>query len=344
MPPTVAAVEAIRTKAASLGFAAVGITSASLPEEHGEHLRRFCAEGRHGSMEWLARRVDQRCEPRALWAEARSVICVGLPYAPPTAEADPGCGVIAAYACGRDYHDVLKGKLKHLAQFLVARLGGAVKVFVDTAPVLEKPLAEQAGLGWIGRHGNLVSRRHGNWLLLGEIFTTLELPPDPPQTNHCGRCDRCRAACPTGALAEPYRLEPRRCLAYLTIEHRGPIPLPLRPALGNRIFGCDICLAACPWNRFARASGEMALAARPVLGAFPLAELAALDAAGFAARFAGTPVRRLGRQRLLRNVMIAIGNSGHRELAAAAASSVADGDPVLAEAAGWALARLTGAA
>jgi epoxyqueuosine reductase len=180
--------------------------------------------------------------------------------------------------------------------------------------------------------------------LLGEIFTTLELPPDPPQTNHCGRCDRCRAACPTGALAEPYRLEPRRCLAYLTIEHRGPIPLPLRPALGNRIFGCDICLAACPWNRFARASGEMALAARPVLGAFPLAELAALDAAGFAARFAGTPVRRLGRQRLLRNVMIAIGNSGHRELAAAAASSVADGDPVLAEAAGWALARLTGAA
>ncbi len=343
MPPTAAAAEAIRARATALGFAAVGITTATLPAEHDAYLRRFCAEGRHGDMQWLARRIEERREPRALWTGARSVVCLGLAYTPPlAAEAKPGRGVIAAYAQARDYHDVLKGKLKHLAQFIVSRFGGEVKVFVDTAPVLEKPLAAQAGLGWVGKHTNLVSQRHGNWLLLGEVFTTLDLPPDAPHPDRCGRCERCRAACPTDALAEPYRLEPRRCLAYLTIEHQGPIPADLRPAMGNRIFGCDDCLAACPWNRFARESGEMALAARPALAAADLAEFAGLDAAGFAARFVATPVRRLGLARFLRNVMIAIGNSGDPALAPAAAAHLADADPVLAEAAAWAVAQLDG--
>ncbi len=292
-------------------------------------------------MAWLADRAEARSQPRALWPEARSVICLGLSYAPAeTPPAGPASGNISVYARNRDYHDIVKGRLKHLAQFIVSRFGAAVKVFVDTAPVMEKPLAQQAGLGWRGKHTNLVSRRHGSWLFLGEIYTTLEISPDPPHADRCGNCNRCLAACPTQAFPAPYRLDATRCLAYLTIEHPGPIPLEFRPTLGNRIYGCDDCLAVCPWNRFAAATREAKLQARPDLIAPPLADLAALDDAGFRARFAGSPIRRIGRGRFVRNVLIAIGNAGDLTLLPAAAHLLADADPVVAEAAAWAVARL----
>jgi epoxyqueuosine reductase len=295
-------------------------------------------------MGWMAARAAERGDPRTLWPEARSVVCLGLSYAPagdPLATLDrPDRGNVSVYARGRDYHAVVKGKLKHLAQ-QIARLGAGVKVFVDTAPVMEKPLAAQAGLGWQGKHTNLVSRSHGSWLFLGEVFTTLGLQPDPPRAGGCGSCERCVAACPTDAFPAPYRLDATRCISYLTIEHRGPIPHELRPAMGNRIYGCDDCLAACPWNRFARAGAEQRLSAREDLAAPRLAELSALDDAGFRRMFSGSPVKRVGRDRFVRNVLTAIGNSNDPALASSAGALLADPDPVVAEAAAWAVGRLT---
>ncbi len=334
----------IRERALALGFDAVGFAPAALGPEAREHLAAFLAAGQHGDMHWMADRAEQRADPTALWAEARSVIALGLSYAP---EGDalatlgrPDRGNISVYARGRDYHDVVKGRLKHLAQFVAARFGPAVKVFVDTAPVMEKPLAQRAGIGWQGKHTNLVSRAHGSWLFLGEIYTTLELPPDPPHADRCGTCTRCLNACPTDAFPAPYRLDATRCISYLTIEHRGPIPHALRPLIGNRIYGCDDCLAVCPWNRFAAVAREAKLRARPELTAPRLAELAALDQAGFRLAFAGSPIKRIGWARFLRNVMIAIGNSGAAALVPAAARLAGAEDPVLAEAARWAVGRL----
>jgi epoxyqueuosine reductase len=336
----------IREKAIALGFDAVGFAPARLGPEARARMQDFLAAGHHGSMGWLAERAEQRSHPQALWPEAQSVISLGLSYAPPN---DPMAtvarhdrGNISVYARNRDYHDLVKGMLKHLAQFIVSRFGPEVKVFVDTAPVMEKPLAQQAGLGWQGKHTNLVSRSHGSWLFLGEIYTTLDLPADPPHADRCGTCTRCLTACPTNAFPAPYRLDATRCISYLTIEHAGPIPLALRPAIGNRIYGCDDCLAACPWNRFAQAGRQAKLAARPDLTAPRLAELAALDDAGFRALFAGSPVKRVGRNRFVRNVLVAIGNSGEAELAPVAERLRADPDPVVAEAAAWAVEQLEG--
>jgi epoxyqueuosine reductase len=337
---------AIRDKALGLGFDAVGFCRAELGPEARERLADFLAAGQHGDMGWLAERATQRSHPRSLWPEAKSVIALGLSYAPdedPLAIlARPDRGAISVYARNRDYHGVVKGMLKHLAQFVVSRFGPAVKVFVDTAPVMEKPLAARAGLGWQGKHTNLVSRAHGSWLFLGEVYTSLDLPPDPPHPDRCGSCSRCLTACPTDALPAPYRLDATRCISYLTIEHHGPIPHDLRPLMGNRIYGCDDCLAVCPWNRFARATGHEKLRARADLTAPHLAGLAALDDASFRRLFAGSPIKRIGRDRFVRNVLIAIGNSGKRDLGAAAARLVADPNPVVAEAAAWALARLSG--
>ncbi len=334
----------IRAKALSLGFDAIGFARTELGPVARTRLRDFLAAGHHGSMGWLAERVDQRSHPQALWPEARSVICLGVNYGPDgDALANlsrPTVGNISVYARHRDYHDVVKGMLKHLAQFIVARAGCGAKVFVDTAPVMEKPLAQRAGLGWQGKHTNLVSRRHGSWLFLGEIYTTLDLPADEPGTDHCGTCRRCLDACPTDAFPAPYRLDATRCISYLTIEHPGPIPEALRPAIGNRIYGCDDCLAVCPWNRFASTSRHMKLTARDDLRAPALAELAALDDAGFRQMFSGSPVKRIGRDRFVRNVAIAIGNSAEPALIPAAARLAGDADPVVAEAGQWALARI----
>jgi epoxyqueuosine reductase len=342
--PPARAAAAIRDKALALGFDAVGFAPAALGPKARERLQSFLAEGRHGDMGWLAERAEQRGHPQALWPEARSVICLGLSYTPaeePLATtALPTRGSVAVYARNRDYHDIAKGMLKHLGQFVNSRFGAGIKVFVDTAPVMEKPLAALAGLGWQGKHTNLVSRVHGSWLFLGEIYTTLDLPPDPPHADRCGTCTRCLRACPTDAFPAPYRLDATRCIAYLTIEHAGPIPLDLRPAIGNRIFGCDDCLAVCPWNRFASATRHAKLQARPDLIAPDLAELAALDDANFRKKFAGSPVKRIGRDRFVRNVLIAIGNSADPSLAPEAARLTADPNPVVAEAASWALQRL----
>ena len=298
-------------------------------------------------MGWLAVRADQRADPRHLWPEVRSVIALGMSYAP---EGDalatlsrPDRGNISVYARNRDYHDVIKGRLKHLAQFIISRAqpNEAVKVFVDTAPVMEKPLAQAAGLGWQGKHTNLVSRAHGSWLFLGEVFTTLDLPPDPPHADRCGSCTRCMVACPTRAIPAPYRLEATRCISYLTIEHAGPIPEEFRAAMGNRIYGCDDCLAVCPWNRFAHAGHEAKLAARADLEAPALAALSRLDDAGFRGLFAGSPIKRIGHARFLRNVAIAIGNSADTALLPEVQRLKGEPDPVLAEAAHWAVQRLS---
>ncbi len=335
----------IRDRALALGFDAVGFARAELGPETRARLTDFLAAGRHGEMGWLAERTDARSDPRSLWPEVRSVIALGLSYAPEgdalATLARPAAGNLSVYARHRDYHDVLRGKLKHLAAFVASRFGAGVKVFVDTAPVMEKPLAERAGLGWQGKHTNLVSRAHGSWLFLGEIYTTLALAPSPRPAGQCGSCTACLRICPTDAFPAPYQLDARRCIAYLTIEHKGPIPEALRPAIGNRIYGCDDCLAVCPWNRFARPAREAKLAARAENVAPPLAELAALDEAGFRARFAGSPIKRIGRNRFARNVAIAIGNSGSPALRAEAARLAADADPVVAEAGAWALARLS---
>jgi epoxyqueuosine reductase len=334
----------IRDRALALGFDAVGFCRAELGAEARSRLAEFLAAGQHGDMGWLARRADERSHPQSLWPAARSVIAVGLSYAPSDDPlgtlSQPDRGSISVYARGRDYHDVLKGMLKHLAQFVVSRFGPEVKVFVDTAPVMEKPLAERAGIGWQGKHTNLVSRAHGSWLFLGEIYTTLELPADAPHGDRCGSCTRCLDICPTAAFPAPYRLDATRCISYLTIEHHGPIPHALRPLIGNRIYGCDDCLAVCPWNRFARATPNDRLRARDDLNAPRLAMLAALDDAGFRTMFAGSPIKRIGRDRFVRNVLIAIGNSGDPVLAEAAGRLVADRNPVVAEAAVWARDRL----
>jgi epoxyqueuosine reductase len=339
----------IRDRALALGFDAVGFCRAELGPHARTRLTEFLASGQHGDMGWLAARTEHRSDPQALWPEARSIIALGLSYAPDTDPMEPlqhrDRGTVSVYARHRDYHDVMKGMLKHLAQFIVARFGPTaptkVKVFVDTAPVMEKPLAQAAGLGWQGKHTNLVSRRHGSWLFLGEIYTTLELPPDPPHAGHCGTCTRCLAVCPTDAFPAPYRLDATRCISYLTIEHRGPIPHELRPLMGNRIYGCDDCLAVCPWNRFARATAHAKLRARDELNAPQLAELAALDDASFRAMFSASPIKRIGRNRFVRNVLIAIGNSGVPGLRPAAARMLDDPDPVVAEAAAWAVDRLS---
>jgi len=343
--------DAIRDRALALGFDAVGFCEAALGPEARQRLADFLADGHHGTMGWLEDRMEMRAHPQALWPEARSVIALGLSYAP---EGDaletlgrPECGNISVYARNRDYHDVVKGMLKHLAQFVVnaGREQGApeVKVFVDTAPVMEKPLAERARLGWQGKHTNLVSRTQGSWLFLGEIYTTLRLEPSAPVAGGCGSCVRCLQACPTDAFPAPYRMDARRCISYLTIEHAGPIPHEFREAMGNRIYGCDDCLAACPWNRFAQTSRHLKLQARADLRAPDLAHLARLDDAGFRAMFSGSPVKRIGRGRFVRNVLMAVGNSGVPGLRAVAAELCGDADPVVAEAAAWAVARLEGA-
>ena len=295
-------------------------------------------------MGWMAETADRRADPRALWPQVRSIVMLGASYAPaddPLASlGEPDRATISVYARSRDYHDVLKGRLKQVGNRLSARSGGKVKVFVDTAPVMEKPLAAAAGLGWQGKHTVLVSRGHGSWLFLGAIFTTAELPVDAPGRDHCGSCRRCLDICPTDAFPAPYQLDSRRCIAYLTIEHEGPIPRALRPGVGNRVFGCDDCLAACPWNKFAETGREMKLAARADLTRPVLADLAALDDAGFRALFTASPVKRIGRDRFLRNVMIAIGNSGNPALIPAVAARLDDTAPLVRGAAVWALRRL----
>jgi epoxyqueuosine reductase len=334
--------EALRARARSLGFDAVGIASASAPWPAGARLEQFLRQGRHGDMDWMAQ--PRRAHPRALWPEAQSAVLVGQSYAPSDDSiallARRSEGLVSAYAARRDYHDVVKGKLKQLGQWLARETGAEVKVFVDTAPLMEKPLAERAGLGWQGKHTNLVSREHGSWLFLGAVLTAAEIAPDAAHEDHCGSCRACLDVCPTQAFPAPYQLDARRCLSYLTIEHKGQIPVEFREVLGNRVFGCDDCLAVCPWNKFARDAREARMALREDLRLTPLAELAALDEASFRTRFAGTPVKRTGRDRFVRNVLCAIGNSGEPSLAAAAEARLDDYSPLVRGMAVWALARL----
>jgi epoxyqueuosine reductase len=336
--------DAIRAKALELGFDAVGFARAELAAETREHLAAFLAQGHHGDMGWMPEKADRRGDPRVLWPEARTVIALGLNYGPEEnpLDAPPAAdrANISVYARHRDYHDVVKKRLKALARWIAETQHTEVKVFVDTAPVMEKPLAEAAGIGWQGKHTNLVSRDLGSWLFLGEVFLALELEPDPAESDHCGQCHRCLDACPTQAFTAPYRIDARRCISYLTIEHKGPIPHELRPLIGNRIYGCDDCLAVCPWNKFARNAALPELRQRPDLAAPDLAALAALDDAGFRALFSGSPVKRVGLDRFLRNVLVAIGNSGEPKLAAAAEARLDDAAPVVRGAAVWALSRL----
>jgi epoxyqueuosine reductase len=341
----------LEAEAKRLGFVAFGIAPAAEDAQAAARLDTWLAEGMHGSMEWMDARAQHRRSPQALWPEARSVIALGMSYAPaadPLAlEAHPDHARISVYAQGADYHDVLKKALKALARWLVAEaekrgLGEAqVKVFTDTAPVMEKVLAAEAGLGWQGKHSNLVSRVHGSWLFLGEIYTTLELARDAAEADHCGSCRACHDVCPTDAFPAPYRLDARRCISYLTIEHKGAIPLEFRKAIGNRIYGCDDCLAVCPWNKFAEAAAaHRAFLPRAELAAPRLAELLALDDAGFRRLFAGSPIKRIGRNRFVRNCLIAAGNSGDRGLLEQVEPLRSDPDPVVAEAAEWAVAEL----
>jgi epoxyqueuosine reductase len=335
---------ALAERANALGFNVIGITWPDAVPEAKPRLQRFLAEGLHGDMSWLETTAARRAAPTALWPEVRAVIMLGMNYAPdhdPLAVlAERECGAISVYAQGDDYHDLIKSRLKQLARWLTEKAGGDVKVFVDTAAVMEKPLAASAGLGWQGKHTNLVSRHFGSWLFLGAIFTTLELPPDAPEADACGSCRACLDVCPTAAFPEPYRLDARRCISYLTIEHKGPIPRELRAAVGNRIYGCDDCLAVCPWNKFAVAGREAKLAAREALRAPPLAELARLDDAQFRSLFAKTAIKRTGRDRFVRNVLIAIGNSGDAALAREAERLLDDASPLVRGAAVWALSRL----
>lgn len=336
----------LEAEARSLGFSAFGIAPAHAAPESGQRLREWLADGAHGSMIWMEETADRRASPAGLWPDVRSVISLGMSYAPaadPLALAGhPDIGRISVYAQGADYHDVVKKALKALARWLVAEAGCALKVFVDTAPVMEKPLAEAAGLGWQGKHTNLVSRSHGSWLFLGAIYTTLDLEPSAPHRGHCGSCTACQTACPTNAFPAPYRLDARRCISYLTIEHKGPIPHEFREAMGNRIYGCDDCLAVCPWNRFATAAqAHKAFAPRAELTVPALADLLALDDAGFRQVFAGSPIKRIGRNRMVRNAAIAAGNSGERALVPILQRLTDDEDAIVAEAADWALARLT---
>ena len=336
--------ERIRADALAHGFDAVGIAPAEAAPEPATRLRQYLDAGRHGTMDWMAETAARRGAPRALWPQARSVIMLGMNYGPggdPLAiTRRPALGAISVYARARDYHELIKGRLKQIAGRFVARSGAGVKVFVDTAPVMEKPLAALAGLGWQGKHTNLVARSHGSWLFLGAIFTDIELPADAPETDHCGSCRACLDICPTGAFPAPYQLDARRCISYLTIEHKGHVDRQLRPLMGNRVFGCDDCLAVCPWNRFARVAGEARFHAREELRAPALADLASLDDAAFRALFTASPVKRIGRDRFIRNVLIAIGNSGDQALLASAGALLDDPSPLVRAMAVWATARL----
>ncbi|MEL7166254.1 MAG: tRNA epoxyqueuosine(34) reductase QueG [Pseudomonadota bacterium] len=334
--------EAIVARALDEGFVAARVCRPDAVPDVAARLSAFVAAGYHGQMGWMAERMAWRGDPAALWPAARSVIMLAESYAPehdPLAVLDaPERAAVSVYAQGRDYHDIVKKRLKRLGRWLIDTAGGEIKVFVDTAPVPEKALGQAAGLGWQGKHTNLVSREWGNWCFLGAVFTTHELAPDAPEVDHCGSCRACLDICPTDAFPAPYQLDARRCISYLTIEHRGPVDPELRPALGNRIYGCDDCLAVCPWNKFALAASDMRYLGQ--VGAPPLAELAGLDDSAFRARFSGSPIKRIGRDRFVRNVLYAIGNSGSARLRGAAAALVEDADPAVADAARWAVERL----
>jgi epoxyqueuosine reductase len=333
--------DSIRQKALELGFDAVGFAKAALAAEAQDNLRSFIAQGLHGEMGWMQEKVDRRADPNVLWPEARTVVVLGLNYGPERNPLDEDSEArISVYARHRDYHDVLKKRLKALGRWIADTHKTEVKVFVDTAPVMEKPLAQAGGIGWQGKHTNLVSRDLGSWLFLGEVFLALDLPADAAEGDHCGECRRCLDACPTQAFTAPYRIDARRCISYLTIEHKGPIPRDLRPLIGNRIYGCDDCLAVCPWNKFAQNAALPELKPREDLAAPDLRELAALDEAEFRRRFSGSPIKRIGRNRFLRNVLIAIGNSGDPALAGAAQPHLADPDALVRSTAIWALSRL----
>ncbi|MFT3974273.1 MAG: tRNA epoxyqueuosine(34) reductase QueG [Amaricoccus sp.] len=339
---------ALKARAEAEGFSACGICAPDAVPEAADRLSAFLAAGLHGQMAWMAERSHWRGSAAALWPAARSVVMLAETYTPEVdpleATRRPDRGAISVYARGRDYHDVVKARLKRLGRWLVGETGAEIKVFVDTAPVMEKPLAQAAGLGWQGKHTNLLGRGLGNWFFLGAIFTTLDLPRDAAEASRCGSCRACLDACPTAAFPAPYRLDARRCISYLTIEHDGPVDPDLRARLGNRIYGCDDCLAVCPWNKFAAEAREVKLAARPELDAPRLAELAALDDAGFRALFSGSAVKRIGRNRFVRNVAYAIGNSRDPALLPVAERLARDPDATVAEAGAWATARLRAAA
>ncbi len=330
------------------GFDVVRVTTPDATPLTAERLSQFIADGHHADMAWMEETAERRGSPRVLWPEARSVVMLGLNYGP---DSNPLATLgrkdrasISVYARNRDYHDVVKGMLKRAATRFAARAKCAIKVFVDTAPLMEKPLAEAAGLGWQGKHTNLVSREFGSWLFLGAILAATDLPPDEAETDHCGSCRACLTACPTGAFPAPYRLDARRCISYLTIEDKGPIPREFRKAMGNRIYGCDDCLAACPWNKYAQTTREAKLTARDDLEAPPLADLARLDDAAFRTHFSGSPIKRIGRDRFMRNVLIAIGNSAKDALAPIAMTHLGDPSPLVRGAAVWALGQLDPAA
>lgn len=336
--------KALEAEALAIGFAKMRVTAPDAVPEIAGRLEEFLAQGRHGQMGWMAERSHWRGNPAALWPEARSVIMLAELYTP---DHDPlevldqrDRAAISVYAQGKDYHDLVKKRLKRLGRWLLEQNPGhEIKVFVDTAPVMEKPLAQAAGLGWQGKHTNLLAWDLGSWFFLGAIFTTLELPPDPPELDHCGSCRACLDICPTQAFPAPYQLDARRCISYLTIEHKGPVDPELRPLMGNRIYGCDDCLAACPWNKFAQTGHEMRY--RGIIDAPALAELAGLDDAAFRARFSGSPIKRIGRDRFIRNVLYAIGNSGEPSLINMARILISDADPVVSDAASWAVTQLT---
>lgn len=333
-------------EAQGLGFDALAVTGPDAIPLAADRLAQFVADGYHGSMDWMRETLERRGHPRSLWPDVRSVIVLGMNYGPDSnplqALEDKGRAVISAYAQHRDYHDVIKGKLKELAGKFAAASGAEVKVFVDTAPVMEKPLAEAAGLGWQGKHTNLVSRTFGSWLFLGSIFTTAELEPDAPEPQSCGSCRACLDICPTNAFPTPFRIDARRCISYLTIENKGPVPHEFRKAMGNRIYGCDDCLSACPWNKFAQAASEAKLKARDDLRDARIRDLLTLDDAAFRALFTGSPVKRIGRDRFIRNVLIAAGNSGDAGLAAQCEPLLDDASPLVRGAAVWALGELVG--
>ena len=334
--------QALTVRALEEGFSKLGICAPDAAPKTAERLRAFLAAGHHGQMAWMAEREAWRGNAAALWPEARSVIMLAESYTPqgdPLAVlAERDRAAISVYAQGKDYHDLVKRRLKRLGGWFAGVTGAEIKVFVDTAPVMEKPLAQAAGLGWQGKHSNLLARDLGNWVFLGAIFTTADLPKDPPEVSHCGSCTACLDICPTKAFPAPYRLDARRCISYLTIEHRGPVDLELRALMGNRIYGCDDCLAVCPWNKFAQSAKDLGY--QPRVGAPALAELAQLDDAAFRLRFAGSPIKRIGRDRFVRNVLYAIGNSGTAALMPQAVALLQDADAAVAEAALWAVQRL----
>lgn len=334
----------LKDEARDKGFDVCRVTLPDSIPQAPERLADFLAEGYHGTMDWMADTADRRADPRVLWSDVRSVVLFGMNYGPdedPRSILDkPELGAVSVYARNRDYHDVIKGKLKEVATRFAARAGEDVKVFVDTAPVMEKPLAEQAGLGWQGKHTNLVSREFGSWLFLGSLFTTADLSIDAPERDHCGSCRACLDACPTDAFPAPYRIDARRCISYLTIEHKGPIDPALRPRIGNRIYGCDDCLSACPWNKFAAAASEMKLKAREDLKEPPLSFLLTLDDPAFRTFFSGSPVKRIGRDRFIRNCLIAAGNSGEAGLVDLCRALSGDPSAAVRGMAVWALSRL----